>query len=263
MKSKFLIANREFSVLGLTRLILFLLGIIIIRFNETLEKVEGFEECALIYFIVVLIAVAQWLFVNIRSLINLKNEKAKTELMNLQSQVNPHFFFNMLNNLYGLVDKDSEKAKQLILKLSEMMRYSIYEGQKKYVTLQQEIDFINNYIALHKMRYHKDIIVEVDVLVEDKAQKIMPLLFIILVENAFKHGVEVLRNNAFVKISFRSDKNQIRFKVENNFDIDEKGEAGIGLTNLKRRLALAYNRKHSFNTSIENDVYSVNLLVKL
>ena len=245
MKSKFLIANRAFSILGMTRLFLFFLGIFIVAFNDSLGKIEGFVEFLLLYFIVVVIAVAHWLFVNIRSLMNLKNEKAKTELMNLQSQVNPHFFFNMLNNLYGLVDKDSEKAKQLILKLSEMMRYSIYEGQKQYVNLQQEIEFINTFIELHKMRYHKDITIDFDIQVENKAQKVMPLLFIILVENAFKHGVEVLRNNAFVKIYMRSDKNEIQFKVENNFDVEEHSEAGIGLNNLKRRLELAYNRKRS------------------
>ncbi|MEM1259320.1 MAG: histidine kinase, partial [Bacteroidota bacterium] len=234
-----------------------------IAFNDTLGNIEGFVEFLLIYFIVVAIAVAQWLFVNIRYLINLKNEKAKTELMNLQSQVNPHFFFNMLNNLYGLVDKDSEKAKQLILKLSEMMRYSIYEGQKEYVTLQQEIDFINNFIELHKMRYHKDTTVDFDVQVENKTLKIMPLLFIILVENAFKHGVEVLRSNAFVKISMYSDKNELTFIVKNNFDLEEKRKAGVGLSNLKRRLELAYNRKQRFDTSMENDVYSANLSLKL
>lgn len=263
MKSKFLIANREFSVLRLTRLILLLLGIVIVVFNDTFGKIEGFVEFLFIYFMVVLIAVAHWLFVNIRYVINLKNEKAKTELMNLQSQVNPHFFFNMLNNLYGLVDKDSEKAKQLILKLSDMMRYSIYEGQKEYVPLQQEIDFIHNYIALHKMRYHKDIRIDFDIQVDDKEQKIMPLLLIILVENAFKHGVEVLRNHAFVKISMKSDKNEIKFQVENNFDLDEQSEAGMGLSNLKRRLELAYNKKHHFATATEKNVFSAQLTLKL
>lgn len=268
MKSKFLIANREFTVLGLLRLFLLLLGIIIVLFNDVIDKdvigkIEGFAEFLLIYFIVVIIAVAQWLFVNIRFLINLKNEKAKTELLNLQSQVNPHFFFNMLNNLYGLIDKDSEKAKQLILNLSDMMRYSIYEGQKEYVSLQQEIDFINHYIVLHKMRYHKDIHVDFDIEVDDKGQKIMPLLFIILIENAFKHGVEVLRNHAFVKISIQSDRNEIRFWVENNFDLEKKNEAGIGLTNLKRRLELAYNRKYRFETSKKDDIFQANLSLKL
>lgn len=263
MKSKFIIANREFTILGFTRLVLLLIGMVIIVFNDTFGKSEGFVEFLFIYFIIVLIAVAQWLFVNIRYLINLNNEKAKTELINLQSQVNPHFFFNMLNNLYGLVDKDNEKAKQLILKLSDIMRYSIYEGQKEYVSLKQEIKFINNYIELHKMRYHKDIIIDFDLQVDDENRKIMPLLFIILVENAFKHGVEVLRNNAYVKISLNSSGNEINFRVENNFDVEEKSEAGIGLANLKRRLELVYKRNYRFETSRKKDVFQSNLSLKI
>jgi LytS/YehU family sensor histidine kinase len=194
---------------------------------------------------------------------NLKNEKAKTEIMHLQSQVNPHFFFNMLNNLYGLVDKDSEKAKQLILKLSDMMRYSIYEGQKEHVTLQQEIDFIETYIELHKMRYHKEIDIQFNVDVENNNLKLMPLLFIILVENAFKHGIEVLRNNAFVNITLSSKNNDVTFTIENNFDKEGKSEKGIGLDNLSRRLALVYPKKHTYSNSVEDDLYTTTLTLKL
>ena len=204
-----------------------------------------------------------WMFKNIKLIINLKNEKSKTELMHLQSQVNPHFFFNMLNNLYGLVDKDSEKAKKLILKLSDMMRYSIYEGQKKYVTLQQEVDFINNYIELHKMRYHKSISVTIDVAIANENLKIMPLLFIILVENAFKHGVEILRNNAFVNIQITEKQNVVSLQIENNFDLDEQKEIGIGLENLSRRLELAYPKKHELTNSIRNDIYTAKLSLNL
>ncbi|WP_343912415.1 sensor histidine kinase [Aquimarina litoralis] len=183
--------------------------------------------------------------------------------MHLQSQVNPHFFFNMLNNLYGLVDKDSEKAKTLILKLSDMMRYSIYEGQKEYVTLQQEIDFIHNYIQLHKMRYHKDITINFEVDIDNEKLKIMPLLFIILVENAFKHGLEVLRTNAFANISITSKQNSIVLEIENNFDEEIKGEKGIGLENLSRRLALAYPKKHELTNAINHDIYTAKLRLEI
>lgn len=252
-------SGKRISTLGIFRLILAVLGVIIVLFNDTLGKIEGFVEFLLIYFILVIIAVAHWLFVNIRFLIQLKNEKAKTELLNLQSQVNPHFFFNMLNNLYGLIDKDSEKAKQLILKLSDMMRYSIYEGQKEYVTLREEIDFIHNYIELHRMRYHKEITITFDVDVDNEQLQIMPLLFIILVENAFKHGVEVLRNHAMVKTSLTSNNGKINFHVENNFDPEATGEPGIGLDNLRRRLALAYPNRHTFDTAINKDVFTAKL----
>ncbi len=263
MNRSFRIGKRQFSALQLFRLTLAVVGVLVVLLNDELGKIEGFVEFLFIYFILVIIAVFQWLFVNIRLLINLKSEKAKTELLNLQSQVNPHFFFNMLNNLYGLVDKDSEQAKKLILKLSDMMRYSVYEGQKERVTLQQEIDFIRNYIALHEMRYHKEIDIKFEVDVADENVRIIPLLFIILVENAFKHGVEVLRNNAFVQISLVSQNNELTFRVSNNFDLEEESESGIGLTNLRRRLELAYTHNHTFRTAIKDDVYEAKLALQL
>ena len=241
------------------RIVLAVTGLIVVVFNDTFGKLEGFVEFLFLYFILVCIAVLQWLFVNIKQIINLKNEKTKTELLHLQSQINPHFFFNMLNNLYGLVDKDGEKAKNLILKMSDMMRYSIYEGQKALVSLQQEIDFIDNFIALHQMRYHKKVDLDFAVDAKDTQVKVIPLLFIILVENAFKHGVEVLRQDAFVQISLKATHDQIVFVVNNNFDNEQHHEKGIGLKNLKRRLALAYPKKHEIQHTISNNHYTARL----
>jgi two-component system, LytTR family, sensor histidine kinase AlgZ len=126
-----------------------------------------------------------WLVKQILFIIKLKNENGKMELLNLQNQVNPHFFFNMLNNLYGWVAKDQKKAQELILKLSDMMRYSIYEGQKNFVTIGEEVTYLKNYIDLHTMRYHKKINVNFETTVEDDQLKIIPLLYIMLLENAF------------------------------------------------------------------------------
>lgn len=257
------LGRSTFFSLRVFRITLVIIGIIIVFFNDYFGKKEGFVEFLLLFSITVVITVSHWLFVNIKAIIKLKNEKTKTEMMHLQSQVNPHFFFNMLNNLYGLVDKDSEQAKQLILKLSDMMRYSIYEGQKEYVILQQEIEFINTYIELHKMRYHKNISINFDVDVDNENIKLMPLLFIILVENAFKHGIEVLRNDAFANISIRSNQKEITLNVENNFDVEEKRNKGIGLDNLKRRLELAYPKKHEFTHSIVDDIYTAKLKLTL
>ena len=262
MNAKLLNLNKVLSVRSF-RIAVMLVGIIIVLFNDAFGKIEGFIEFLFLYFIIVCITVLHWLFVNIKLLINLKNEKAKTELMHLQSQVNPHFFFNMLNNLYGLVGKDTEKAQKLILKLSDMMRYSIYEGQKTYVTLKEEIDYISNYIELHKMRYHKKIIVNVVVEVENDNLKLMPLLLIILVENAFKHGVEVLRDNAFVHISITSQQNEVCLVVQNNFDTAAESKSGIGLTNLKRRLALAYPQKHVLTHVIDHNIHTAKLTVSV
>jgi LytS/YehU family sensor histidine kinase len=236
-----------------------------VRINVGANSV--FEVLVLIYYLLLIVVLSgyfiYWFVTNIRFLMNLKNEKKKTELLHLQSQVNPHFFFNMLNNLYGLVDSNREKAKQLILKLSDMMRYSIYEGQKELVTLEQEIDFIQSFLELHKMRYHKKINISFNVDVQNLNLKLTPLLFIILVENAFKHGVEVLRDNAYVTINITEQNGNIKLHVENNFDTELKTENGIGLFNLERRLELLYPKRHKFTKLIKDDVYTTQLLLML
>lgn len=177
-----------------------------------------------------------WLIRQIIFISKLKNEKTKSELLFLKSQVSPHFFFNMLNNLYGLVAIDPQKAQKLILQLSDMMRYSIYEGEKETAMLKEEIIFLKNYIELHKMRYHKEISVDFNCDV-DENRKVVPLLFIVLLENVFKHGVENLRENAYIKMSLTTPQNEISFTIENNYKKSENS-SGIGLKNLKRRLEL-------------------------
>eukprot|EP01136_Pigoraptor_vietnamica_P027849 Opistho-1_new@84649 len=202
----------------------------------------------MMYYTILVIGGIIWMIIQLKALMSLKNENKKNELLHLQSQVNPHFFFNMLNNLYGLVDKDSAKSKELILKLSDLMRYSIYEGERNLVPIEEEITYLKNYIELHKMRYHKNIDVEFNVNLGDDAIEVMPLLFIILLENAFKHGIENLREDAFVKINInsRNGNGNVDFEIENNFDPSELStEKGIGLKNLKRRLELAYPKRHT------------------
>jgi len=165
----------------------------------------------------------------------------------------------MLNNLYGLVGTDAKKAQVLILQLSDMMRYSIYEGEKDKVTLKEEVDYLKNYIALHQMRYHKSIDVKFNVDIEED-YKVLPLLFIILLENAFKHGVENLRKNAYVYVSMTTSENNIYFEVENNFDETQLAEnPGIGLKNLKRRIELVYPNKNTFSFTKDEDVYKTKL----
>jgi len=203
----------------------------------------------------------RWFFKQTRAILTLKNEKAKTELQHLKSQVNPHFFFNMLNNLYGLVGTDAKKAQDLILKLSDMMRYSIYEGEKELVTLEEELDYLKNYIELHKMRYRKDIDIKFTSDISEN-HKVMPLLFIILLENAFKHGVENLTKDAYVYVNISTQGNDIQFTVENNFDSTEiTKNHGIGLKNLKRRLELGYLNKHSLSVTSTNEVYKAALTI--
>jgi len=238
----------------------FSIGVGVILIILVIDEIELITEfLAFLYFSVLF----YWGVMELKSLIKLKKEKTQTELLHLKSQVNPHFFFNMLNNLYGWVEKDAKKAQELILKLSDMMRYSIYEGQKDLVTLEEEVEYLKNYIELHKMRYHKKIEVLFNLEIQDKELRVMPLLFIILLENAFKHGVENLRENAYVRINMTTSINEIQFTVENNFDNTEPIEqSGIGLKNLKRRLELVYPNKHSLSSSTTNDVYKAQLTLK-
>ena len=217
----------------------------------------------LLYYVLLIILGVFWFTKQIISLIKLKNEKAKTELLHLKSQVNPHFFFNTLNNLYGLVGTDAKKAQKLILKLSDMMRYSIYEGEQDLVTLKEEVDYLMNYIELHKMRYHKEIDVQFEVQI-DNEYKVMPLLYIILLENAFKHGLENLHEDAYVHLNMKTKNNEVIFEIENNFDIEQpKEDNGIGLKNLKRRLELVYPKKHTLTFSTTENIYKAQLTLQL
>ncbi|MEZ4886980.1 MAG: histidine kinase [Chitinophagales bacterium] len=235
--------------------------------KESVVFLENFHPTlsliVLFYYGLLMVLGVSWLIkqlINqIKFLLQLKNEKTRAELLHLKSQVNPHFFFNMLNNLYGLVGKDDKKAQDLILKLSDLMRYSIYEGQKDFVPISEEVEYLKNYIELNKMRYHKKIDIQFEEQIEEDYQ-VMPLLFILLLENAFKHGVEKLTENAYVHINIFADKEQIQLTVENNFDSSEKEEqAGIGLKNLKRRLQLAYPDQHALSFSITGNVYKAKL----
>ena len=214
-----------------------------------------------IFFLPIPILFLIWIFEQWKWVQNLKAEKSKTELSLLKSQINPHFFFNTLNNLYALTIKNSKQAPEVILKLSDMMRYTIYEGEKETVKLGDEIEYLNNYIELHKIRYKKTVEITFKHNI-DTSLTVAPLLFIILLENAFKHGIETLTENAFIHIHLYEDTDFIYFKIENNFDPKEISEVkGIGLTNLKRRLALIYPKKHELDSFQENNNYKVTLKI--
>jgi len=203
-----------------------------------------------------------WIFEQWKWLQNLKAEKSKTELSLLRTQINPHFFFNTLNNLYALTIKNSKQAPEVILKLSDMMRYTIYEGEKETVKLGDEIAYLQNYIELHKIRYKKTVEITFNHTI-DTSVTVSPLLFIILLENAFKHGIETLAENAFIHLNLFEDANFIHFHIENNFDPKEVQESnGIGLQNLKRRLSLLYKDSHEITVAKTDNTYKTTLKIK-
>lgn len=209
------------------------------------------------------IIISLWIYEQWKWMKSLESDKSKAELELLKTQVNPHFFFNTLNNLYSLTVKHSDEAPKVILKLSEMMRYSIYEGKKDFVPLKDELTYLQNYLDLHLIRYHKKVDVSFTHHI-DEDDLVAPLLFIILLENALKHGVESQSNDAYIHMKLSSESGQVKFSIENNFDGSDKNEPrGIGLSNLKQRLKLIYPNKHQLEVVNERNIFRVNLDIDL
>jgi len=201
-----------------------------------------------------------WIYNHKKSIEKLKKDKLEAELMLLKNQMNPHFFFNTLNNLYSLIKKDADAAQDYVLKLSDLMRFTIYDSGKESVKLKDEINYLINFIDLQTARYHKNIDINFEKTINNSDSSIAPLLFINLLENAFKHGVEKATKNAFVHIKLIEDDNKISFTVKNNYDVEESLEnRGIGLKNLKDRLNLLYPNTHQLCNNIEENIYSTTL----
>ena len=196
-----------------------------------------------------------WVFQQWKWLKTVESRNSKAELALLKSQINPHFFFNTLNNLYGLTVEKSDDAPDVVLKLSEMMRYTIYMGKEDLVPLKDEIEYLENYIELHKIRYHQN--VDISFTHSQSIEgEIAPLLFIVPLENAFKHGVERLTNGAYVHMDLQVDDGRVHMQIENNFKaFDGMKTAGIGLDNLEQRLKLLYPSKHRLMISQSKNVY--------
>jgi hypothetical protein len=215
----------------------------------------------ILFFIPIPMAIALWFYEQWKWLKNLKSEKTMAELAMLRSQINPHFFFNTLNNLHALTVMQSDKAPEVVLKLSDMMRYTIYEGQKDQVLLSEEIAYLKNYIALHEIRHHQKVAIDF-VYHLDGEVMVAPLLFIILLENAFKHGAEKLTENAFIRINLSGNEKEICCIIENNFEESDEYEAqGIGLENLKRRLSLIYPDRHQLIITEKDNLYRAELTI--
>ncbi|WP_428236431.1 sensor histidine kinase [Gracilimonas sp.] len=194
----------------------------------------------------------------------LKNEHAKAELALLKSKVDPHFFFNTLNNLYGLTVGKSEKAPDVILKLSEIMRYVIYDSSDERVPLNKEVEYLEKYIELFKIRFHKKVDISFSSEIENENELIAPLILSIFVENAFKHGAEQLIENAFIHIYLKAENGTLNFLVKNNFKRKkDTTKSGIGLTNLKKRLKLIYPKKHQLALQKDERLFTANLTINL
>lgn len=198
---------------------------------------------------------------------DLENKNLQSELSFLKSQINPHFLFNTLNSLYALTLKKSDKAPELVLQLSEMMRYMLYKSNEKEVPLVQEIQYIQNYLALEATRYGGKARIEFDYVGEPAhTYKIAPLLFITFLENSFKHGLSQSIKHGFVECLIYTEGDWIDFTIQNSKtqERDERYfQGGIGLVNVRRRLELIYPNRYQLDVSETDDTYVVNLRIQV
>ncbi len=209
-------------------------------------KDRGLFPAFIILMSLPVIVAMQWFEQN-SQIANLEKEKSATELNLLKQQINPHFFFNTLNNLYALSIVKDKQTPEVIMQLSELMRYVIYKGKEETVLLKEEIKYIEDYIQLQQIRLHKKLDFRFDKQIENEELAIPPLLFITFVENAFKHGIEPAEKDCFLHLSLKSDGQQLVFTCENSMEEKNNAPAGIGLQNLKRRMALRFPQQHEIN----------------
>lgn len=194
-----------------------------------------------------------------------ERQKIEAELQALKSQVNPHFFFNTLNSLYSLSLDKSDMAPEMILKLSDLMRYVIYEARDEKVPLSKQLEFLKSYVYLEQLR--TGVVLKVDFAVEGPHTSTMvePLLFIAFIENAFKHGTRNPAAQPFIHIRFDlTDPKSIRFSIENNHEPREFGKSeGFGLLNVKKRLDLIYPGKYRLGIRDDAGIYRLDLTLDI
>ena len=195
----------------------------------------------------------------------LTNQQLKTELSLLKAQVNPHFLFNTLNNLYGLIlQNQNQQASEITLKLSELMRYILESSKIDKVNLKKEIQFLEVYLVLEKVRLSPKANISFEVYGLEKDVFVAPLLFIPVVENAFKHGLQIISESSFAHFSLSIQGDDIFFEAQNSVGIKSKNEkSGIGLENLRKRLELMYPEKHHLEIEQNEEIFKVILLISI
>lgn len=199
----------------------------------------------------------------------LEKRTMQSELRFLKSQINPHFLFNTLNSLYALTLKKSDNAPEIVIKLSEMMRYMLYECNEKHVLLSKEVNYLHNYLALEKLRQPKDIDIKFEVEGNVSHQMISPLMFIPFLENSFKHGLSNNLSDGFVHIYLNVEGEDVKLRIENSkpeklpVRDPKRKSGGIGLVNVKRRLNLLYPEQYSLNIKDNPKSYAIELGLKL
>lgn len=199
----------------------------------------------------------------------LQKEKLASELKFLKAQTHPHFLFNTLNNLYALTLKKSEDAPDVVLKLSELLSYVLYECNERTVPLKKELDLVENYISLERIRYGERLQVTFNLDGSLEGKEIPPMLILPFIENSFKHGFSRQLDQVWLDIEITLKEDQFSLKVENSIAVEDEEESnlsfreGIGLANVKRRLELLYGEDHQLDITKETDRYVVVLNLNL
>lgn len=250
------------------------LALYLIAFDDPIERSALLKLKNYYYFFNLFIAGASTVFVIIKDWIFQKKEKRELENRNIQSelnflksQINPHFLFNTLNSLYALTLVKSDRAPDIVIKLSEMMRYMLYECNEKFVSLENEISYLKNYIELEKLRQPADVYIDFRLSGDFDHLNIAPLILISFLENSFKHGISTTLNYGYVKLEINIVDKILEFKIVNSLDKKRKtkknGVGGIGLLNAQKRLDLIYPDHYSLEIDESDNSYTVNLNINL
>jgi len=196
--------------------------------------------------------------------IHLEKENVTTQLAMLRNQISPHFFMNTLNNIHALVDKNSEEAKEAIIKLSKMMRYLLYETDSEITTLKNEVEFLESYVNLMKLRYSSRVRINFKPPAIVPEKTIPPLLFISLIENAFKHGISY-REESFLDIDLITGEERLLLIVKNSKTTKDQHQTypGIGIENTRKRLSLLYGNDYHLDIIDTAELFTVNLSIPL
>ncbi len=233
---------------------------------------QGYFNTDIGYTFLILLAatslyVIKLLFKNQHRLSTLETEKLRLELSQLKSQVQPHFFFNTLNNMYSLSVQNSPRTPQMINDLSGIMRYMLYDTRNEKVPLLQEVGFINSYISLENLRHAQTDIIDFAIQGDINGIEVEPLLFLPLIENTFKHALHKDIPNKWVKLVLAVDDDELIFQTSNPKPPPDNGydrsRSGIGLTNVRKRLGLLYPGRHELVIHDDVDNFTVNLTIEL
>jgi two-component system, LytTR family, sensor kinase len=271
-KRKFLL----FTILEVGNILLFILlnYFVTYVFEGGKQPVNLYSEFVAEFILILLFLIVSTLLKFMRDSITLQDvelrmkevekQKVEAELSALKAQVNPHFFFNTLNSLYALSLDKSEKAPELILKLSDLMRYVIYESIDDLVPLGKQLEFLQSYVYLERLRSNESLDVKFEVTGDRFDIKVAPLLYLAFIENAFKHGAKDKSDNPFIHILFNIEHDdRVIFSIGNRTDPfqGKHPDGGFGLLNVKKRLELLYPGRYELNINASVTLYRVDLTI--